>query len=238
MTDRAGLAEFLRRRRSALQPEDVGLPRGQRRRTSGLRREEAAALCHMSTDYYSRLERGPQPSEQMIAPVHRGETAAASGARSPRPQLPDACGPRAVPRSAGLHGRAGVAELREAAAALRHRDPAGPRSGADRPLAGPWSPAPGTRVPGPCPCLERRAGSRPERNDVQAVCASSSHGSARRGAGEPPSNVPIKESIYPSLTAKARNKSMGATEKTFSPGRARRRWGVQDANSAGTCRRV
>jgi len=72
--DRDGLADFLRRRREALQPEDVGLPRGQRRRTSGLRREEVAALCHMSTDYYSRLEqeRGPQPSEQMIASIAQG----------------------------------------------------------------------------------------------------------------------------------------------------------------------
>jgi transcriptional regulator with XRE-family HTH domain len=72
--DRAGLAEFLRRRRESLQPEDVGLPRGQRRRTSGLRREEVASLCHMSTDYYSRIERerGPQPSEQMIASIAQG----------------------------------------------------------------------------------------------------------------------------------------------------------------------
>lgn len=74
MIDRAGLADFLRRRREVLQPEDVGLPRGQRRRTSGLRREEVAALCHMSTDYYARLERerGPQPSEQMIAAMAQG----------------------------------------------------------------------------------------------------------------------------------------------------------------------
>jgi transcriptional regulator with XRE-family HTH domain len=72
--DRTGLAEFLRRRREALQPQDVGLPRGQRRRTAGLRREEVAALCHMSTDYYSRLERerGPQPSEQMVAAIAQG----------------------------------------------------------------------------------------------------------------------------------------------------------------------
>ncbi|MER7273930.1 helix-turn-helix transcriptional regulator [Dactylosporangium sp. NPDC000244] len=72
--DRAGLAEFLRRRRAALQPEDVGLPRGQRRRTSGLRREEVATLCHISADYYSRLERerGPHPSEQMIASIAQG----------------------------------------------------------------------------------------------------------------------------------------------------------------------
>jgi transcriptional regulator with XRE-family HTH domain len=72
--DRAGLAEFLRRRRESLQPEDVGLPRGQRRRTNGLRREEVAGLCHMSTDYYSRLERerGPHPSLQMIASIAQG----------------------------------------------------------------------------------------------------------------------------------------------------------------------
>ena len=74
MIDRPGLAAFLRQRRQALQPEDVGLPRGQRRRTDGLRREEAAALCHMSTDYYARLERqrGPHPSPQMIASIAQG----------------------------------------------------------------------------------------------------------------------------------------------------------------------
>jgi transcriptional regulator with XRE-family HTH domain len=72
--DRAGLAAFLRRRRESLQPEDVGLPRGQRRRTGGLRREEVAVLCHMSADYYARLERqrGPQPSGQMVASIAQG----------------------------------------------------------------------------------------------------------------------------------------------------------------------
>jgi transcriptional regulator with XRE-family HTH domain len=74
MIDRAGLAVFLRRRRESLQPEDVGLPRGRRRRTVGLRREEVAVLCHMSTDYYARLERerGPQPSDQMLASIAQG----------------------------------------------------------------------------------------------------------------------------------------------------------------------
>lgn len=74
MIDRIGLAEFLRTRRELLQPEDVGLPRGSRRRTSGLRREEVAALSHMSVDYYARLERerGPQPSEQMLASIAQG----------------------------------------------------------------------------------------------------------------------------------------------------------------------
>ena len=71
--DRAQLADFLRTRREAVQPEDVGLPRGQRRRTGGLRREEVAALAGMSADYYSRIEqqRGPMPSEQMLAALAR-----------------------------------------------------------------------------------------------------------------------------------------------------------------------
>jgi transcriptional regulator with XRE-family HTH domain len=74
MIDRAELAMFLRMRRESLQPEDVGMTRGPRRRTQGLRREEVATLCHMSTDYYARLERGtgPQPSEEMIASIAQG----------------------------------------------------------------------------------------------------------------------------------------------------------------------
>ena len=73
MTDRPQLADFLRRRREALVPDDVGLDAGPRRRTKGLRREEVALLAHMSTDYYSRLEqqRGPQPSEQMLSAIAR-----------------------------------------------------------------------------------------------------------------------------------------------------------------------
>jgi transcriptional regulator with XRE-family HTH domain len=71
--DRPALAAFLRARREALRPSDVGLPVGPRRRTSGLRREEVAALAAMSSDYYTRLEqqRGPQPSEQMLTSLAR-----------------------------------------------------------------------------------------------------------------------------------------------------------------------
>jgi len=71
--DRAALAAFLRHRREALRPGDVGLPAGARRRARGLRREEVAALAVMSVDYYTRLEqqRGPQPSEQMLAALAR-----------------------------------------------------------------------------------------------------------------------------------------------------------------------
>jgi transcriptional regulator with XRE-family HTH domain len=72
--DRAQLAQFLRTRREALQPGDVGLPPGARRRTGGLRREEVAVLADMSADYYARIEqqRGPKPSAQMLASLARG----------------------------------------------------------------------------------------------------------------------------------------------------------------------
>ncbi|GAA5172328.1 helix-turn-helix transcriptional regulator [Pseudonocardia eucalypti] len=69
---RRELADFLRRRREALRPEQVSLPhpadrRG--RRTPGLRREEVAALAGMSANYYERLEqaRAPRPSPQVLA---------------------------------------------------------------------------------------------------------------------------------------------------------------------------
>ncbi|NLE82737.1 MAG: helix-turn-helix domain-containing protein [Rhodococcus sp.] len=73
MDHRTALAEFLRSHRQALQPSDVGLPAGPRRRTPGLRREEVAQLALMSTDYYTRLEqqRGPQPSVQILASLAR-----------------------------------------------------------------------------------------------------------------------------------------------------------------------
>jgi transcriptional regulator with XRE-family HTH domain len=71
--DRSGLADFLRRSRARLEPADVGLAGGQRRRTQGLRREEVAALTGMSVDYYTRLEqsRGPRPSRQMLGALAR-----------------------------------------------------------------------------------------------------------------------------------------------------------------------
>jgi transcriptional regulator with XRE-family HTH domain len=71
--DRDALADFLRRHREVLQPGDVGLLPGLRRRAPGLRREEVAQLAAMSTDYYTRLEqrRGPQPSTQMLGALAR-----------------------------------------------------------------------------------------------------------------------------------------------------------------------
>ncbi len=52
------LAAFLRSRRARLSPEQVGLPRGTRRRTPGLRRGEVALLAGVSPEWYTWLEQG------------------------------------------------------------------------------------------------------------------------------------------------------------------------------------
>ncbi|GAA0691369.1 helix-turn-helix transcriptional regulator [Kitasatospora atroaurantiaca] len=56
MTQRQHLASFLRSRREALSPQDVGLDPGPRRRTPGLRREEVAQLSGVSVTWYTWLE--------------------------------------------------------------------------------------------------------------------------------------------------------------------------------------
>jgi transcriptional regulator with XRE-family HTH domain len=59
LTDnRADIRDFLASRRAKLQPEQVGLPAGNRRRVPGLRREEVAILAGVSPEWYSRLEKG------------------------------------------------------------------------------------------------------------------------------------------------------------------------------------
>ncbi|WP_328672380.1 helix-turn-helix transcriptional regulator [Streptomyces sp. NBC_00328] len=53
------LGEFLKSRRAALRPEDVGIsPHPTRRRVTGLRREELATLAGVSITHYTRLEQG------------------------------------------------------------------------------------------------------------------------------------------------------------------------------------
>ncbi|BAN03401.1 helix-turn-helix transcriptional regulator [Ilumatobacter coccineus] len=55
---RRELAAFLRARREAIRPEQVGLPVGRGRRTPGLRREEVALLAGVSVTWYTWLEQG------------------------------------------------------------------------------------------------------------------------------------------------------------------------------------
>ncbi len=62
------LADFLRARRAAMDPEQTGVRDGSARRVPGLRREELAALAGVSVDYYTRLEQGRPitPSESVL----------------------------------------------------------------------------------------------------------------------------------------------------------------------------
>ncbi|WP_433501773.1 helix-turn-helix transcriptional regulator (plasmid) [Sphaerimonospora sp. CA-214678] len=56
--NRAQIRDFLTTRRAKLTPEQVGLPTSGRRRVPGLRREEVAVLAGVSTEWYTRLEKG------------------------------------------------------------------------------------------------------------------------------------------------------------------------------------
>lgn len=73
MSNLSELGEFLRVRRAALQPEDVGLLNYGIRRVPGLRREELAMLAGVSNTYYTRLEQGlsNNASESVIDSIAR-----------------------------------------------------------------------------------------------------------------------------------------------------------------------
>lgn len=68
-----GRLGFLKSRRDRLNPRDLGLHDGPRRRVAGLLRDEVANLAGASVDYYAQLEqgRGAQPLEQMLAALAR-----------------------------------------------------------------------------------------------------------------------------------------------------------------------
>lgn len=55
---RLELGEYIRAQRARLTPGMVGIDGGSRRRTPGLRREEVAQLCGLSTTWYTWLEQG------------------------------------------------------------------------------------------------------------------------------------------------------------------------------------
>ncbi|MFE6286186.1 helix-turn-helix transcriptional regulator [Streptomyces sp. NPDC057877] len=56
--NRSDIRNFLVTRRAKLAPEQVGLPSSGRRRVPGLRRQEVAVLAGVSTEWYTRLEKG------------------------------------------------------------------------------------------------------------------------------------------------------------------------------------
>lgn len=68
---RTELARFLRARRAAISPEACGLPRGTRRRTPGLRREEIALRANLGVTWYTWLEQGRdiQVSREVVSRI-------------------------------------------------------------------------------------------------------------------------------------------------------------------------
>ncbi|WP_037370700.1 helix-turn-helix transcriptional regulator [Amycolatopsis orientalis] len=56
--NRGEIRDFLASRRARITPAQAGLPASTRRRVPGLRREEVAVLAGVSTDWYTRLEKG------------------------------------------------------------------------------------------------------------------------------------------------------------------------------------
>ena len=70
---REELADFLRSRRAALQPQDVNILTTGRRRTPGLRREEVAHLSGVSLTWYTWLEqaRDINVSQQVLSALAR-----------------------------------------------------------------------------------------------------------------------------------------------------------------------
>ncbi|MGV9937765.1 MmyB family transcriptional regulator [Streptomyces olivaceoviridis] len=62
------LGRFLRARRAAVTPRQVGLPDDAPRRTPGLKQEEVARLAGLSEGYYARLEQAREryPSDQVL----------------------------------------------------------------------------------------------------------------------------------------------------------------------------
>ncbi|MEY8037968.1 helix-turn-helix transcriptional regulator [Saccharopolyspora cebuensis] len=56
--NRSEIRDFLATRRAKITPQQVGLPTSGRRRVAGLRREEVAVLAGVSTEWYTRLEKG------------------------------------------------------------------------------------------------------------------------------------------------------------------------------------
>lgn len=110
MNNEAEVQEFLRSRRDRLHPPEVGIFAGGRRRVPGLRREEVAALAGLSTDYYSRMERGNlagvsadalnalaralRLDDAETAHLHDLAHQASCGPTRRRTRSPGTCGPR------------------------------------------------------------------------------------------------------------------------------------------------
>jgi transcriptional regulator with XRE-family HTH domain len=71
---RRELARFIRSLRERMTPAQAGISTGGRRRTPGLRREEVAQLCGVSTNWYTWIEQGRNVSVSPFALARLADT--------------------------------------------------------------------------------------------------------------------------------------------------------------------
>ncbi|AKM32717.1 transcriptional regulator [Pandoraea faecigallinarum] len=113
---RRALGDFLRAHRERLTPAAVGLPPMGRRRTPGLRREEVAQLCGLSSTWYTWIEQAREVS------ISAGALASVAGAlrlsRAERAYLFDLAGKRDPERGAEPLPHHATAQVRAAVAAV------------------------------------------------------------------------------------------------------------------------
>ncbi|AKC68703.1 helix-turn-helix transcriptional regulator [Pandoraea oxalativorans] len=113
---RRALGDFLRAHRERLTPAAVGLPPMGRRRTPGLRREEVAQLCGLSSTWYTWIEQAREVS------ISAGALAAVAGAlrlsRAERAYLFDLAGKRDPERGAAPLPHHATAQVQAAVAAV------------------------------------------------------------------------------------------------------------------------
>jgi transcriptional regulator with XRE-family HTH domain len=107
---RRELGVFIRSHRERLTPDAIGLSLGGRRRTPGLRREEVAQLCGLSTTWYSWIEQGRDVSVSPMALARLAEVLRL--ARAERAYLFELAGKRDPDHDAGDTGETPAAALR------------------------------------------------------------------------------------------------------------------------------
>ncbi|TYB62230.1 helix-turn-helix domain-containing protein [Nonomuraea sp. PA05] len=115
MDNRDEIRDFLASRRARITPQQAGLAPGGRRRVPGLRREEVAVLAGVSTDWYTRLEKGhiSGVSEDVLNAVARA-LQLDDAERSHLFDLARAAGARARPRRLVHKVRPGLQRMLDA----------------------------------------------------------------------------------------------------------------------------
>lgn len=119
-TRHEALGHFLRQRREAVAPAQVGILSHRGRRTPGLRREEVAFLADIGVKWYARLEAGEEihPSEATLAGIAAALQLSSAefdyvrdlaSLRSPLPSVAEVAAPILEPIPALLRNLRGVA---------------------------------------------------------------------------------------------------------------------------------